>query len=70
MKKVSIIEDVETKEMTDENEYKMVMYFVKPEDTIWNIAKKFKVSMGDILKLNELENPDKLNIGDRLYIMR
>lgn len=70
MKKISIIENVETKENQEENEYKMFMYFVKPDDTIWNIAKKFKVSMGDILKLNELENPDKLNIGDRLYIMR
>ncbi len=70
MRKISIIENVETKENQEENEYKMFMYFVKPDDTIWNIAKKFKVSMSDILKLNELENPDKLNIGDRLYIMR
>ena len=70
LKKISIIEDVEIKENQEDNEYKMFMYFVKQGDTIWNIAKKFKVSINDILKLNELENPDKINIGDRLYIMR
>lgn len=70
LKKISIIEDVEVKTDEQDNDYKMFMYFVKQGDTIWNIAKKFRVSMSDILKLNELENPDKINIGDRLYIMR
>lgn len=70
MKKINIIQDVASKEMEDECDYKMFMYFVKPGDTIWKIAKKFRVPMCDIIKLNELENPDKINIGDRLYIMR
>lgn len=70
LKKISIIEDVEVKENEEDNDYKMFMYFVKQGDTIWNIAKRFRVSMCDILKLNELENPDKINIGDRLYIMK
>lgn len=70
LKRISIIENVEAKEFEEENDYKMFMYFVKQGDTIWNIAKKFKVSMCDILKLNDIENPDRINIGDRLYIMR
>ena len=48
----------------------MIVYFVKKGDTIWSIAKKFKVYMENIIKLNNLENPDKINVGDRLYIMR
>ena len=48
----------------------MVIYFVKQGDTIWNIAKRFRVSMQEIIKLNGLENPDRINIGDVLYIMR
>ena len=48
----------------------MFMYFVKQGDTIWEIAKKFRVCMEDIIKLNSLENPDRINIGDALYIMR
>lgn len=70
MKNISIIENVEVKDMEDENDYKMFMYFVKQGDTIWNIAKRFRVSMQEIIKLNGLENPDRINIGDVLYIMR
>ena len=48
----------------------MFMYFVKPGDSIWKIAKKFKVCMNDIISINNIENPDKINVGDRLYIMK
>lgn len=70
MKKISIINNIESKTAEDENEYKMVVYFVKKGDTVWKIAKKFKVCMDNIIRLNNLENPDKINIGDRLYIMK
>lgn len=70
LKRISIIENVISKELEEDNDYKMFMYFVKQGDTIWKIAKKFKVSMCDIIKLNNIENPDRINIGDRLYIMR
>ena len=70
LKKISVIQNVISKELDEENDYKMYMYFVKQGDTLWNIAKKFKVSMCDIIKLNNIENPDRINIGDRLYIMR
>lgn len=70
LKKISIIENVENKPCEEENDYKMFIYFVKAGDTIWKIAKKFKVCMNDIITVNNLEEPNRLNIGDRLYIMR
>lgn len=70
MKKVSIIENIESQDIEEENEYKMIVYFVKKGDTIWNIAKKFKVCSKNILKANNLEENCKINVGDRLYIMR
>lgn len=70
LKRINIIENIVTKECEEESDYKMFMYFVKPGDTIWKIAKKFKVCMNDIIKINNIENPDKINIGDRLYILR
>lgn len=70
MKKISMIENIENKPYEEENDYKMCIYFVKTGDTIWKIAKKFKVCMEDIVNLNNLEEPNKLNVGDRLYIMR
>lgn len=70
LKRISIIENVTCSEVEEEDEYKMFMYFVKSGDTIWKIAKKFKVCMNDIISLNNLENPDRINVGDRLYIMK
>lgn len=70
LKRITIIDDVSVNDLDEEEDYKMFMYFVKSGDTIWKIAKKFKVCMNQIISLNNLENPDKLNIGDRLYIMR
>ena len=69
-KEISYISSAEEKEETEKSEYNMFMYFVKKGDTIWKIAKNFKVKMEDIIKLNNLENPDRINIGDRLYIMK
>lgn len=70
LKNISMIENVSCKECEDENAYKMFMYFVKSGDSVWKIAKCFKVPMNDIIELNNLENPEKLQVGDRLYIMK
>jgi len=70
LKRITVIDDVSCRECDEEDEYKMFMYFVKAGDTVWEIAKRFKVCMSDIIRLNNLECPDKLKVGDRLYIMR
>lgn len=69
-KKINIIEDVEEKECEKKNEYSMVVYFVKPCDTVWKIAKMFKVTMESIIRANDLEDPDKINVGEKLYILK
>ncbi len=70
LKRISIMDNVEVTPLEEENEYKMFMYFVKAGDSIWSIAKRFKVCMDDIIKLNNLQEPSKIDIGQRLYIMR
>lgn len=70
LKRITVIDNVSSSENEEDDEYKMFMYFVKSGDTIWNIAKRFRVCMKDIIALNNLENPDRINVGDRLYIMR
>ena len=69
-KKINIIEDVEEKECEKKNEYSMVVYFVKPFDTVWKIAKMFKVTMESIIRANDLEDPNKINVGEKLYILQ
>ena len=70
LKNISVIDEVNVSELEEEDYYKMFVYFVKSGDTVWKIAKHFKVCPSDIISVNNLENPDKLEIGDRLYIAR
>ena len=46
-----------------------IVYFVKDGDTIWNIARDFRVTMDSIKKVNNLQD-DKINRGEKLYIMK
>lgn len=69
-KKINIIEDIEEKECEKKNEYSMIVYFVKPCDTVWKIAKMFKVTMESIIRANDLEDPNKINVGEKLYILK
>ena len=70
LRNVNVIENVECNECKEELDYKMCIYFVKPGDTIWEIAKQFKVCMNNIISANNLENPNRIKAGDRLYIMK
>ena len=69
-KNINIIENIEIEESSNDEDYKIYMYIVKEGDTMWKIAKNFRINMDDLIKLNNLENPDKINIGDRIFVMR
>ena len=68
-KQIKLIEEINVEEETDENPYSMIVYFIKPEDTLWSIGKKFKVTIENICKYNNLEN-SKIIPGSKLYIVR
>lgn len=69
-KKINIIEDIKLEDVKDCNSYSMVIYFVKPGDSLWKIAKMFKSTIEDITRINDIENPDRINVGEQLYIPR
>ena len=69
-RKINMIENVEMEESKECNTYSMVIYFVKQGDTLWSIAKRFKSTVEDIAKINDIENPNKISVGQRLYIPR
>ena len=49
----------------------MNIYIVKPGDTLWHIAKKYKTSVEKILKTNEdILDPDKINVGQKIFVIR
>lgn len=66
--KLNIINEISIQETRDNNIYSMVIYFVKPGDTLWKIAKKFRSTINDIARVNGLEDENKIYVGQQLYI--
>lgn len=65
---INAINEIKLEENKQEDLYSMVIYFVKKGDTLWKIAKNFKSTVDDIVRVNNIENENKINIGEQLYI--
>lgn len=65
---INVIDQIEKEPQKECKDYSMVIYFVKKEDSLWDIAKKFKSKTLDILKVNEIENEKQLHSGMQLFI--
>ena len=46
----------------------ITIYVVGKGDTLWELAKRYRTTMDDIIRLNELEDPDYLVPGQKLLI--
>ncbi len=68
MMEIKVIDNIEVLENNEENIYSIVVYFVKPGDTLWNIAKKFKSTIKAIASVNGIEDENKINVGQQLFI--
>lgn len=66
--RLNIINEISVEENTENNIYSMVIYFVKPGDTLWKIAKKFKSTIEDIARVNSIEDANMIYVGQQLYI--
>ena len=70
-KTLNIIDDVQSEDDDDNAEdYSVVVYIVKKGDTLWNIAKRFRTTVDFIVRTNGIENPDVIDVGQKLYIPR
>ena len=67
-KEIDLIENLEIKDNKDLNTYSMVIYFVKPGDTLWKIAKMFRSTVEDIKNINNIEDENMIKVGQQLYI--
>ncbi len=65
---LNFIQDIGVTENLNQDLYSMVIYFVKPGDTLWKIAKQFKSKVEDIARINEIEDANKIYVGQQLYI--
>ena len=48
----------------------MNIYIVKKGDNLWDIAKKYKTSVAKIANTNNLTDENKLDIGQKLLVIR
>lgn len=68
---INIIDKIDSDSLDLANIDSMNIYIVKPGDTLWNIAKKYKTSVDKILKTNEdILNPDNINVGQKIFVIR
>ena len=65
---LQVIEEINVDESRENERYSLIIYFVKPGDTLWNIAKKFRSTVSNIVKVNGIEDENKINIGQQLFI--
>lgn len=65
---IQVIEEIETDETRQNERFSLIIYFVKPGDTLWNIAKKFRSTISNIAQINGIEDENKINIGQQLFI--
>ena len=61
-RKLDVINKIEVLEARDKEDYSMIIYFVKPDDTLWKIAKKFNSTVEDISRVNGIEVLDLLQV--------
>ena len=45
-----------------------IWYHVRQGDTVWDIARKYKVSHNSILKANRIQSEKRIHIGKKLFI--
>ena len=67
---INIIDDIKEEENRSTCTCSLVIYYVKDGDTLWKIAKKFGSTVEEIARINGIENVDKLNVGQQLFIPR
>ena len=67
---MNIIDNIEAVDAEGANEDydSLILYIVKPGDTLWKIAKEFNSTIDEIARMNGIENQNLINVGQKLYI--
>lgn len=67
-KELSLITDITESEIPLEQKNGITIYFIKPNDTLWKIAKRFHTTIDKIVEMNKISNPDNIEIGKAIII--
>lgn len=70
------LEPIQTKQIATEtssvqtSQENSLLYQVQPGDTIYSIARQFKTSPNDIIRMNDLSDPNQLELGQNIYVKK
>lgn len=67
-RKIELINDIITESRAEADRRGIVIYFVQPGDSLWEISKRYAVPRADILSFNSMTEEDVPQIGTRLFI--
>lgn len=67
-KKFFISDAVEGENENIDKNSSVTIYIVNKNDTLWNLAKKYKTTVEELVQLNSIENPDIIYPGEKLII--
>lgn len=67
---MSIIDEIQTNGEREAEDYSILMYIVKKDDTLWKIAKRFGSTIDDIVRTNGIEDENRIDVGQKLFIPR
>jgi len=63
-------ESIDATQGIEKNGVKGSLYVVKPGDTLWDISKNFKVNLEDLIRDNNIQNPELIYPGQELFIRK
>ena len=65
---LNIMDEIQTNGEREEEDYSIIMYIVKKDDTLWKIAKELGSTIDDIVRANGIEDANTIYPGQKLYI--
>ena len=65
---LNVIDEIATNGEREEEDYSIIMYIVKKDDSLWKIAKAFGSTVEDIARTNGIENENVITPGQKLFI--
>ncbi len=68
--KVKMVTDLEEVEAPSKQQSGIFIYFVKPGDNLWSIAKHYNTTIDNILRFNTLSGDEELEVGSRIVVYK
>lgn len=65
---INMIDSIQEDGEREEQDYSIIMYIVKKDDTLWKIAKQFGSTIDGIVRVNGIEDKNIIFPGQKLFI--